>query len=148
MFFHLVPDYFSTPYSWRLYSRCVNRFTGENRVRLGRLEERVFDIDSFEEFTGVMDELTQPEGNGRTMIESLSQEFDRNRQFGAQTVGYFKNSDNDTEFQFFGAFLALTLSAYTGMRVYLSASPVPEMGPRDFPEFAKSGRGFTEVTGF
>lgn len=148
LFFHLVPDYFYTPYSWRLYSRLVNRFTGENRVRLGRLAERVFDIDSFEEFTGVMDELTQPEGNGRTMIESLSQEFDRNRQFGAQTVGYFKNSDNDTEFQFFGAFLALTLSAYTGMRVYLSASPVPEMRSRDFPEFAKIGSGFTQVTSF
>jgi len=148
LFFHLVPDYFYTPYSWRLYSRLVNRFTGENRVRLGRLAERVFDIDSLEEFTGVMDELTQPEGNGRTMIESLSQNFDRNRQFGAQTVGYFKNPDNDTEFQFFGAFLALAVSAYTGMRVYLSASPVPEMRSRDFPEFAKIGSGFTQVTSF
>ncbi|RLM32780.1 type I-D CRISPR-associated protein Cas10d/Csc3 [Haloarcula sp. Atlit-120R] len=148
LFFHLVPDYFYTPYSWRLYSRLVNRFTGENRVRLGRLAERVFDIDSLEEFTGVMDELTQPEGNGRTMIESLSQQFDRNQQFGAQTVGYFKNPDNDTEFQFFGAFLALTVSAYTGMRVYLSSSPVPEMRSRDFPEFAKIGSGFTQVTRF
>ncbi|SEP27554.1 CRISPR-associated protein Csc3 [Halorientalis persicus] len=148
LFFHLVPDYFYTPYSWRLYSRLVNRFTGENRVRLGRLAERVFDIDSLEEFTGVMDELTQPEGNGRTMIESLSQDFDRNRQFGAQTVGYFKNPDNDTEFQFFGAFLALTVSAYTGMRVYLSSSPVPEMRSRDFPEFAKIGSGFTQVSEF
>jgi len=148
LFFHLVPDYFYTPYSWRLYSRLVNRFTGENRVRLGRLAERVFDIDSLEEFTGVMDELTQPEGNGRTMIESLSQQFDRNQQFGAQTVGYFKNPDNDTEFQFFGAFLALTVSAYTGMRVYLSSSPVPEMRSRDFPEFAKIGNGFTQVTTF
>lgn len=148
LFFHLVPDYFYTPYSWRLYSRLVNRFTGENRVRLGRLAERVFDIDSLEEFTGVMDELTQPEGNGRKMIESLSQEFDRNRQFGAQTVGYFKNPDNDTEFQFFGAFLALTVSAYTGMRVYLSSSPVPEMRSRDFPEFAKIGGEFTQVSEF
>ncbi|MDT3437968.1 type I-D CRISPR-associated protein Cas10d/Csc3 [Haloarcula sp. 1CSR25-25] len=148
LFFHLVPDYFYTPYSWRLYSRLINRFTGENRVRLGRLAERVFDIDSLEEFTGVMDELTQPEGNGRTMIESLSQQFDRNQQFGAQTVGYFKNPDNDTEFQFFGAFLALTVSAYTGMRVYLSSSPVPEMRSRDFPEFAKIGSGFTQVTTF
>ncbi|KZX49608.1 type I-D CRISPR-associated protein Cas10d/Csc3 [Haloarcula sp. K1] len=148
LFFHLVPDYFYTPYSWQLYSRLVNRFTGENRVRLGRLAERVFDIDSLEEFTGVMDELTQPEGNGRTMIESLSQQFDRNQQFGAQTVGYFKNPDNDTEFQFFGAFLALSVSAYTGMRVYLSSSPVPEMRSRDFPEFAKIGSGFTQVTRF
>ena len=148
LFFHLVPDYFYTPYSWRLYSRLVNRFTGENRVRLGRLAERVFDIDSFEEFTGIMNELTQPEGNGRTMIESLSRQFDRNQQFGAQTIGYFKNPDNDTEFQFFSAFLALTVSAYAGMRVYLSSSPVPEMRSRDFPEFAKIGSGFTQVTSF
>jgi len=84
-----------------------------------------------------MDELTQPEGNGRTMIESLSQEFDQNKQFGAQTVSYFKNPDNDTEFQFFGGFLALTISAYTGMRVSMSASPIPEMRSRDFQEFAK-----------
>jgi len=148
LFFHLVPDYFYTPFSWQLYSRTINRFTGENRVRIGRLAEAVFDIESPEEFASVMDELTQPEGNGRTMIESLSQEFDRNRQFGAQTVGYFKNPDNDTEFQFFGTFLALAISSYTGMRVYLSESPIPEMRSRDFPEFVKIGGGFSQVTAF
>lgn len=148
LFFHLVPDYFYTPFSWQLYSRTINRFTGENRVRLGRLAEAVFDIESPEEFASVMDELTQPEGNGRTMIESLSQEFDENQQFGAQTVSYFKNPDNDTEFQFFGAFLALAISSYTGMRVYLSASPIPEMRSRDFQEFVKIGGGFSQVTAF
>lgn len=148
LFFHLVPDYFYTPFSWQLYSRTINRFTGENRVRVGRLAEAVFDIESPEEFASVIDELTQPEGNGRTMIESLSQDFDRNRQFGAQTVGYFKNPDNDTEFQFFGAFLALAISSYTGMRVYLSASPIPEMRSRDFQEFVKIGGGFSQVNAF
>ena len=148
LFFHLVPDYFYTPYSWQLYSRVINRFTGENRVRIGRLAEAVFDIESPDEFASVMDELTQPEGNGRTMIESLSQEFERNRQFGAQTVGYFKNPDNDTEFQFFGTFLALAVSAYTGMRIYLSSSPIPEMRSRDFQEFVKIGSGFTQVSEF
>ena len=148
LFFHLVPDYFYTPFSWQLYSRLINRFTGENRVRISRLAEAIYDLESPAEFASVMDELTQPEGNGRTMIESLSQEFDQNKQFGAQTVSYFKNPDNDTEFQFFGGFLALTISAYTGMRVSMSASPIPEMRSRDFQEFAKIDSGFTQVSNF
>ncbi len=148
LFFHLAPDYFYTPFSWKLYSRLINRFTGENRVRISRLAEAIYDLESPGEFASVMNELTQPEGNGRTMIESLSQEFDQNRQFGAQTVSYFKNPDNDTEFQFFGGFLALTISAYTGMRVSMSASPIPEMRSRDFHEFAKIDSGFTQVSNF
>jgi len=117
LFFPSRPGLFYTPFSWQLYSRLINRFTGENRVRISRFAEAIYDLESPAEFASVMDELTQPEGNGRTMIESLSQEFDQNKQFGAQTVSYFKNPDNDTEFQFFGGFLALTISAYTGMRV-------------------------------
>lgn len=148
LFFHLVPDYFYTPFSWRLHDRLINRFTGDNRVRMGRLAEAVFDMETPEGFGSIMNELTQPEGNGRTMFESLSRDFDQNLQFGSQTVGYFKSPDNETEFQFFGAFLALTVSAYTGMRVYMSESPIPEMRARDFPEFAKLGGGFTQVTEF
>jgi CRISPR-associated protein Csc3 len=152
LFFHLVPDYFFTPFSWQLYDRLVNRFTGENRVRMGRLAEAVFDIETPKGFGTILDEVTQPEGNGRTMFESLGQNFDQNLQFGSQTIGYFKDllndEGNDTEFQFFGAFLALTVSAYTGMRVYMSQSPIPEMRARDFPEFAKLGGGFTQVTEF
>ncbi|WP_245902788.1 type I-D CRISPR-associated protein Cas10d/Csc3 [Salinigranum rubrum] len=149
LFFHLVPDYFFTPFSWQLTDRLVNRFTGENRVRLGRLAEAVYDMQTPEGFGAIMDEVTQPEGNGgRTMFESLGRDFDHNLQFGSQTIGYFKVPDNDTEFQFFGAFLALSISAYTGMRVYMSQSPVPEMRAREFPEFAKLGGGFTQVTQF
>jgi CRISPR-associated protein Csc3 len=148
LFFHLVPDYFFTPFSWQLHDRLVNRFTGENRVRMGRLAEAVFDMETPEGFGTIMDEVTQPEGSGRTMFESLGQDFDQNLQFGSQTIGYFKVPDNDTEFQFFGAFLALSISAYTGMRVYMSQSPIPEMRARDFPEFAKLGGGFTQVTEF
>lgn len=148
LFFHLIPDYFYTPFSWQLYDRVINQFTGENRVRMGRLAESTFDMETPEGFGNIMQEVTQPEGNGRTMFESLSQDFDQNYQFGSQTIGYFKIPDNDTEFQFFGAFLALTVSAYTGMRVYMSESPIPEMRSRDFPEFAKLGSGFTQVTEF
>jgi len=152
LFFHLVPDYFFTPFSWQLHDRLINRFTGENRVRMGRLAEAVFNMETPEGFGTIMDEVTQPEGNGRTMFESLGQDFDQNLQFGSQTIGYFKDRSNDegneTEFQFFGAFLALAISAYTGMRVYMSQSPMPEMRARDFPEFAKLGGGFTQVTEF
>jgi len=151
LFIHLAPDYFYTPFAWRLFSRIINRFTGESRVRIGRLAEEVFDIEELEAFNEVLTELTQSEG-GRPMLDSLSGGFDQEAQYGAQVVGYFKDlySDegNDTEFQFFGAFLALTISAYTGMRVYLSSSPIPEMRSRDFQEFVKIGSGFTQVSHF
>ena len=152
LFMHLVPDYFYTPFAWRLYSRIVNRFTGENGVRLGRLAEAVFDIEDPETFNQVLTELAQAD-SGRPMLDSLSSGFDQEIQYGAQVVGYFKSlydddTGNETEFQFFGAFLALAVSSYTGMRVYLSSSPIPEMRSRDFREFVKVGSGFTQVSEF
>jgi CRISPR-associated protein Csc3 len=148
---HLVPDYFYTPFAWRLYSRTVNRFTGENGVRLGRLAEAVFDIEDPETFNQVLTELAQADG-GRPMLDSLSGGFGQETQYGAQVVGYFKelyddDTGNETEFQFFGSFIALAISSYTGMRVYLSSSPIPEMRSRDFREFVKVGGGFTQVSG-
>lgn len=151
LFIHLTPDYFYTPFAWRLYSRIINQFTGENRVRIGRLAETVFDIEDPEAFNEVLTELTKADG-GRPMLDSLSGGFDQEAQYGAQVVGYFKelysDEGNDTEFQFFGAFLAIAVSAYTGMRVYLSSSPIPEMRSRDFREFVKVGGGFTQVSEF
>jgi CRISPR-associated protein Csc3 len=151
LFMHLVPDYFYTPFAWRLYSRTVNRFTGENGVRLGRLAEAVFDIEDPETFNQVLTELAQADG-GRPMLDSLSGGFGQETQYGAQVVGYFKelyddDTGNETEFQFFGSFIALAISSYTGMRVYLSSSPIPEMRSRDFREFVKVGGGFTQVSG-
>ncbi|NGM71594.1 type I-D CRISPR-associated protein Cas10d/Csc3 [Natronolimnobius sp. AArcel1] len=152
LFVHLSPDYFYTPFAWRLYNRIINQFTGDNRVRIGRLAEAVFDIEEPEKFNQVLVELTQDDG-GRPMIDSLSGGFDQEAQYGAQVVGYFKelyddDTGNDTEFQFFGAFLALAISSHTGMRVYLSASPIPETQSRDFREFVKIGGGFSQVTAF
>lgn len=151
LFIHLSPDYFHTPFAWRLFSRIINRFTGENQVRISRLAEEVFNIENIDSFNEVLQELTKSEG-GRPMLDSLSGGFDHEAQYGAQVVGYFKDlySDegNDTEYQFFGAFLAVTISAYTGMRVYLSSSPIPEMRSRDFQEFVKISGGFTQISDF
>lgn len=151
LFIHLAPDYFYTPFAWQLYSRAINRFTGDNRVRIGRLAEAVFDIEDPEAFNEVLAELTETDG-GRPMLDSLSAGFDQEAQYGTQVVGYFKelysDEGNDTEFQFFGAFLALAVSAYTGARIYLSSSPIPEMRSRDFREFVNIGSGFTQVSEF
>ncbi len=151
LFIHLAPDYFYTPFAWRLFSRVINRFTGENQVRISRLAEEVFDIENMDAFDDVLQELTKSEG-GRPMLDSLSGGFDHEVQYGAQVVGYFKelysDEGNDTEYQFFGAFLAVTISAYTGMRVYLSSSPIPEMRSRDFQEFVKIGGSFTQISDF
>jgi CRISPR-associated protein Csc3 len=151
LFIHLAPDYFYTPATWRLYNRTINYFTGESKVRIDRLAEAVFEMKTPEQFATVIDELATTEG-GRPMIESQSGGLREDAQHGTQVVSYFKelysDSGNDTEFQFFGAFLALAISAYTGTRAYLSSSPIPEMRSRDYQEFVKIGGGFTQVTAF
>lgn len=151
LFIHLAPDYFYTPATWRLYNRTINYFTGESKVRIDRLAEAVFEMETPEQFATVIDELATTEG-GRPMIESQSGGLRDDAQYGTQVVSYFKelysDTGNDTEFQFFGAFLALTISAYTGTRAYLSSSPIPEMRSRDYQEFVKIGSGFTQVTAF
>ena len=82
------------------------------------------------------------------MVETLDQGFDANSQYGSRTLGYFKPTDNETEFQFFGVFVALALSAYTGLRVVVSESPIPDVRGRDFETYAKIGGGFTQVHDF
>jgi CRISPR-associated protein Csc3 len=148
LFVHLVPDYFYTPLSWRAYDRTFQRYDGESRTRIGRLAEAVFEKGrSVDGHRTIADELATDEG-GRTMIESLSQGFDAEKQFGAQTLGFFKLKDNDTEYQFFGTFLALALTAYTGLRAYVSESPVPDVRGRDFDATVKIGAGFSAAQRF
>ena len=53
--------------------------------------------------------------------------------------------DNQTEFQFFGAFIALVVSAYTGMRCIVSESPVPTLRSRDFNEMVYFDSGNAQV---
>lgn len=157
MWIHLVPDYFYTPLSWKRHSMFVQNFSNEARTELGGLAEAVLRVGD----DGIS-EIASDEGSvlgsyvsslldddyGRSMVETLDQGFDNNNQYGAQTLGYFKPKDNDTEYQFFGVFVALALSAYTGLRVIVSESPIPDVRGRDFKTYARIGGGFTQVHDF
>ena len=150
LFMHIVPDYYYTPLSWRSYSNILEQFSGESRIELGRLAEAVLwltgDIedDDIEGFDAAFFE----QDSGRQMAETLDQGFDPSNQYGARTLSYFKPKDNDTEFQFFGVYVALAVAAYAGLRVYVSESPVPDVRGREFQAFARIGGGFTQVHDF
>lgn len=157
LWMHFVPDYFYTPLSWKRHSMFVENFSNEARTEIGGLAEAVLRVgdDNIEErknsgesalgsyVTALLDS-----DHGRSMIETLDQGFNPNSQYGARTFGYFKPKDNDTEFQFFGVFIALALSAYTGLRVVVSESPIPDVRGRDFQTYARIGGGFTQVHDF
>jgi CRISPR-associated protein Csc3 len=80
------------------------------------------------------------------MIENLANGFEEG--FGAMQFGYFKQQENDTEFQFFGVYLALVIAAYSGLRVLVTENPVPDVRARDFRETARLGAGLSPVTRF
>lgn len=148
LFIHLVPDYFYTPMSWRSYTRLMNEFSGNSRTEFGRLAESVLGLGNEDEALGDFVGAMFDEEHGRSMIETLDQGFDPDRQYGARTLAYFKPKDNDTEFQFFGVFAALAIAAYSGLRVAVSESPIPDVQGRDFRAFAHVGGGFTQVHDF
>lgn len=158
LFIHLVPDYFYTPTMWSLYAdEMFARFTGEAMTRMGRLASAVFDAtgrnsdDTFagESLATVIREATRAESEGgRSMVEQLSQEFDPDAGFGTRTLSFYKPLDNETEFQFFGVFLGLSIAAAMGTRVYISQSPLPDLRGRDFQTVAKLDAGFTRVADF
>lgn len=157
LWMHFVPDYFYTPLSWKRHSMFVANFENEAKTELGGLAEAVLrvsedgigrnDDEGTDVFGTYVAALLDSE-HGRSMVETLDQGFDPNSQYGARTFGYFKPNDNDTEFQFFGVFVALALSAYTGLRVVVSESPIPDVRGRDFQTYARIGGGFTQVHDF
>jgi len=148
LFIHLIPDYFYTPFSWRLLSGLVGELRGESRTELGGLAESLLNMERGEGGLGSFFESLVDESTGRSMVEALDQGFDPRRQYGARTLGYFKPKDNDTEYQFFGAFVGLSLAVYTGLRVLVSESPIPDLRGRDFRTFGRLGGGFTQVHQF
>jgi len=155
LWFHFVPDYFYTPLSWKQYSTFTANFHNEAKTEIGRLAEAVLRVgDGGVSQSGEGDILGSyvaallDNDHGRSMIETLDQGFDPDSQYGSRTFGYFKPTDNDTEFQFFGVFVALALSAYTGLRVVVSESPIPDVRGRDFQTYARIGGGFTQVHDF
>ncbi|RLM41482.1 type I-D CRISPR-associated protein Cas10d/Csc3 [Haloarcula sp. Atlit-47R] len=154
LFIHLVPDYFYTPTMWSLYDgQIFTRFTGEAMTRIGRLASAVFDATagghpdrtSGESFADILGEAAWHEDGGRSMLEQLGQGFDSESQFGTRTLSFYKPQDNETEFQFFGVFLGLSVAAAMGMRAYISQSPLPDLRGRDFKEMARLDAGFTRV---
>jgi CRISPR-associated protein Csc3 len=148
LFIHLVPDYFYTPLSWRSYTRLTGEFSGNSKTELGGLAESILALGEDDEALGDFVASMFDEEHGRSMIETLDQGFDPDAQFGARTLGYFKPNDHDTEFQFFGVFAALAIAAYSGLRVAVSESPIPDVRGRDFRKVAHVGGGFTQVHDF
>ena len=148
LFIHLVPDYFYTPFSWRSYTRLIGEFSGNSRTELNGLAESVLELGDDSEALGDLVDSMFNEEYGRSMIETLDQGFDPDSQYGARTLAYFKPKDNDTEFQYFGVFAALAIAAYSGLRVAVSESPIPDVRGRDFRTFAHIGGGFTQVHDF
>lgn len=150
LFIHLVPDYFYTPLSWRSYNSAMSEFSGESRIELSRLAEAVLwltgDLESGE-IEGFESAFFDPD-SGRSMAETLDQGFDPKRHYGARTLSYFKPQDNETEFQFFGVYVALAVAAYSGLRAYISESPIPDLRSRDFRTYVRIGGGFTQVHDF
>ncbi|MCD4782836.1 MAG: type I-D CRISPR-associated protein Cas10d/Csc3 [Candidatus Eremiobacteraeota bacterium] len=148
LYIHLIPDYFHTPLSWELYKYIINKFSGDVVVQMSRLAESVFrgrsNMKAYREW---IKHLTAPE-KGRKMFESQMQQFgdgECGEQYGVIPVSFHKQEDNQTEFQFFGAFIALVVSAYTGMRCIVSESPVPTLRGRDFNEMIYFDSGNAQV---
>lgn len=148
LFIHLIPDYFYTPLSWRSYTRLTEEFSGNSRTEFDGLAESILGLGDDDEALGNLVDSMFHEEYGRSMVETLDQGFDPDSQYGARTLAYFKPKDNDTEFQFFGVFVALAISAYSGLRVAVSESPIPDVRGRDFQTFAHVGGGFTQVHDF
>lgn len=128
----------------------MSEFSGESRIELSRLAEAVLwltgDLESGE-IEGFESAFFDPD-SGRSMAETLDQGFDPKRHYGARTLSYFKPQDNETEFQFFGVYVALAVAAYSGLRAYISESPIPDLRSRDFRTYVRIGGGFTQVHDF
>jgi CRISPR-associated protein Csc3 len=148
LFIHLVPDYFYTPLSWRSYTRLIGEFSGDSQTEFDGLAESILKIGENADALGSLVDSLVGHEYGRSVVEPLDQGFDPESQYGARTLAYFKPKDNDTEFQFFGVFTALAVAAYSGLRVSVSESPIPDVRGRDFRSFARVGGGFTQVHDF
>jgi len=147
LFFHFVPDYFFTPMSWRMTRALMSRYNDSRSVRVGRLAEALFESKYGEkEYDEVLGNLAFEEDGGRNMVESMMQGFDDG--FGSFEMAYYKQSENQTEFEFFGIFVALAIAGFTGLRVYVSSNPVPDLRARDFDEMARIGAGLSQTSRF
>jgi len=160
LYFHFVPDYFFTPESWDLANTILCKFSGEARVRMAALAEKLFDSryvgSSSEAEAGIdvynswLKDLAVKEGDegsrGMSMAQYMAQGY--GNLVGNASMIFYKPSENATEFHFFGVYIALIMAAYTGMRVVVSQSPVSTMRGRDFKEIMALDSVNSHVTNF
>lgn len=161
LYFHFIPDYFFTPESWELVNAILLKFSDEARVRMAALATRIFDskyVGSFPEQEGDVDvydswikDMAVGEGDegsekGRGMTQYMAQGY--GNLIGNASIVFYKPSENNTEFHFFGVYLALVVAAYTGMRVIVSQSPIPSICGRDFKEIVAMDSINSHVTDF
>lgn len=146
LFIHLAPDYFFTPLSWALTRQIVTRYGDDARTQVGRLADVLFEGGGDEEaYVELREYLTTDEGR-LSMLECLSQGFDHG--FGAEQLAFDKPHENETEFQFFGVYVALAVASYSGLRVLVSDHPMPDVLARDFKEMVRLGGGLSPVARF
>lgn len=146
IYYHLIPDYFHTPESWDLIHTILSKFSGSEKVRMAALAEKVFgfkyihnstelDIDSniYDTWIEVLSEKGDEKGSkGMSMTQYMAQGYPNI--IGNACMIFYKPHDNNTEFHFFGVYIALIIAAYTGMRVVVSHSPITTVRGRDFNE--------------
>jgi len=161
LYFHFIPDYFFTPESWELVKAIFLKFSDEARVRMATLATRIFDskyVGSSPEqegdvdvYNSWMEDMAVIEGDdgykeGRGMTQYMAQGY--GNLIGNASIVFYKPSENNTEFHFFGVYLALVVAAYTGMRVIVSQSPIPSIRGRDFKEIIALDSINSNVTDF
>ena len=146
LYFHIIPDYFFTPESWELVHTILLKFDGEARVRMAALATKIFDsmyVGKSPDTEGDFDvhenwikdlavEVGDDGSKGMDMTQYMAQGYEN--LIGNAAIAFYKPSENNTEFHFFGVYVALVIAAYTGMRVVVSPSPIPAIRARDFKE--------------
>jgi len=146
LYFHFVPDYFFTPESWELANAILSRFSDEARIRMAALSEKIFnskyvcssdnpdgDLDLYKSWIDDLAVRDEDKGSkGMSMTQYMAQGY--SNILGNASMIFYKPSENNTEFHFFGVFIALIIAAYSGMRVVVSHSPITTIRGRDFNE--------------
>lgn len=146
LYFHLIPDYFFTPESWDMAKSILLKFSDEARIRMAALANKIFnsqyvgksdtdgDFDVYDSWLKDLAVIKDENGktSGMDMTQYMAQGY--GNMIGNASMIFYKPSENTTEFHFFGAYVAIVIAAYTGMRVVVSPSPIPSIRGSDFNE--------------
>ncbi len=157
LYFHIVPDYFFTPESWMMVQSIMLKFSGDARVRMAALSSKIFsskyanepekEADIYDSWINDLAYKDEGEGaKGMGMAQYMAQGY--GNLIGDTGIVFYKPSDNNTEFHFFGVYIALVIAAYTGMRIVISSAPVSSIRGRDFKEIIALDSVNSHVTDF